>query len=78
MRVRINFTVDFDLDQYREATGQPDLTTGQAREQVQAKCLGMLLQDFNDNQVKYQYLGQNNRYDPETRQTIHEEYVNAT
>lgn len=73
----MNFTIDFDLEEYRERTGQPDISKALAREQIQTKCLGMLLEDLNQEGVTYTYLGQNNRYDPESRQTIHEEYVNA-
>lgn len=77
MRVRVNFTVDFDLDEYRKKTGQPELTTAQVRAQIQQHAADRVLEDLRDQRIATSSLGQNNAYDPESRQTIHEEYVNA-
>ncbi len=77
MRVRINFTVDIDVDDYREKMGV-DLNQAVLRQDIQEQCRDFVLDTFRGHGLKISYLGQNNKYDPETRQTIHEEYVNAT
>lgn len=77
MRVRVNFTVDFDLDEYRQKTNQSDLTTADVRALIQNDAAEWILEALRQSGVKATSLGQNNAYDPETRQTIHEEYVNT-
>lgn len=75
MRVRVNFTVDFDLEDLRKR--QPFVTKTQARDQIQQAAQDMVLEFLANHGVDATSLGRNNAYDPETRQTIHEEYVNA-
>lgn len=78
MRVRINFTVDFDLENYRRATNQPEITMNEARTQIQDDALEGVMSHLTGSGVRASSLGRNNAYDPETRQTIHEEYVAST
>jgi hypothetical protein len=77
MRVRVNFTIEVDLDDYRDKIGPEDITKEGLRTRLQTNAVDHLLYSLGDEGVKVNYLGQNNRYDPESRQTIHEEYVDA-
>ena len=76
MRVRVNFTVDIDVENYRKKTGT-DLTKSVIREDIQEQCRDFVMTFLKEQGIRAQYLGQNNKYDPKSRQTIHEEYVGA-
>lgn len=77
MRVRVNFTVEVDVDEYRDKIGPPNATKEDIRRWIQGDAINRVTFGLGDEGVSCTYLGQNNRYDPETRQTIHEEYVNT-
>ena len=77
MRIRCNFTIEFDVDDYRSKYGDPNDSKVKIRDTIQAIARDHVIEELRGEGVKVTYLGQNNRYDPETRQTIHEEYVNA-
>ena len=77
MRVRVNFTVDFDLDEFRQHMGMGTEDKAKARAMIQEAASTMTLDLLRERGIKATSLGRNNAYDPETRQTIHEEYVNS-
>lgn len=74
MRVRINYTLDVDVDQYCDATDQ-DLTKMQVREQIQEDCIQSLIANLEDAGVKVELLGRNNVYDPKQKLTVAEHLV---
>lgn len=77
MRVRMNFTIEVDVDEYRNKVGPEDISKTALRARLQNDCVEYLENALGDQGVRVNYLGQNNRYDPESRQTIHEEYVTS-
>lgn len=77
MRVRVNFTVEVDVDEYREKIGPENATKEDIRRWIQSDAISRVTYGLGDEGVTCNYLGKNNEYDPETRQTIHEEYVNT-
>lgn len=76
MRVRINYTLDVDVDQYCDATDQ-DLTKMQVREQIQEDCIQSLIANLEDAGVKVELLGRNNVYDPKQKLTVAEHLVSS-
>lgn len=74
MRVRVNFTVDVDVEEYRELTGE-DLTKTQIRERMQEECITYLLYKYGDEGLKVDLLGRNNVYDPKQKLTVAEHLV---
>lgn len=76
MRVRVNFTVDVDVDQYCDAMDQ-DLSKVQVREQIQEQCLSYILMALGDQGVDIQLLGRNNVYDPNQKLTVAEHLVSS-
>lgn len=60
MRVRVNFTIDLDLDEYRDAF-EVDLDKTQVRDEVQNIATTRLLSFLIDEGVTgVRYLGKNN------------------
>ena len=74
MRVRHNFTIDVDVEQYNEATGQC-LSKDQVRKEIQESCITAVLEGLADVGVKASMLGRNNVYDPIQRLTVAEHLV---
>lgn len=76
MRVRINFTVDLDVQQYNEAMDE-DNTKVDIRARIQEDCISFLLAKYADLGVDIGLLGRNNVYDPAQRLTVAEHLVGA-
>lgn len=68
MRVRVNYTVEVDVEQYNEATGQ-DLSKDEVRREIQDKGSTDVVLGLVDEGVKVRMLGRNNCYDPLLRTT---------
>jgi hypothetical protein len=76
MRVRVNFTIEIDVDQYREKIGAGVINTKQEiRAAIQGQCEEYILLSLADEGVNARSLGINNAYDPTSRQTMHEDLV---
>ncbi|AZS06600.1 hypothetical protein SEA_JACOREN57_33 [Mycobacterium phage JacoRen57] len=76
MRVRVNFTVEVDAEQYREAMGE-ELTKVEIRERIQNMALNRVMYGLGDEGVKVELLGRNNVYDPKQRLTVAEHLVTS-
>lgn len=76
MRVRINFTVDLDVQQYNEAMDE-DTSKVDIRARIQEDCISFLLAKYGDLGVDIGLLGRNNVYDPKQRLTVAEHLVEA-
>ena len=76
MRVRINFTVDLDVQQYNEAMDE-DTSKIDIRKRIQEDCISYLLMKYGDLGVDIGLLGRNNVYDPKQRLTVAEHLVEA-
>jgi len=76
MRVRVNFTVDVDVQQYNDAMGE-DNTKIEIRNQIQEQCISYILLALGDQGVDIGLLGRNNVYDPKQRLTVAEHLVEA-
>ena len=76
MRVRINFTVDLDVQQYNEAMDE-DTSKIDIRKRIQEDCISYLLRKYGDLVVDIGLLGRNNVYDPKQRLTVAEHLVEA-
>ena len=76
MRVRVNFTVDLDVQQYNEAMDE-DTTKVDIRKRIQEDCISYLLMKYGDLGVDIGLLGRNNVYDPKQRLTVAEHLVEA-
>lgn len=76
MRVRINFTVDLDVQQYNEAMDE-DTSKIDIRKRIQEDCISYLLRKYGDLGVDIGLLGRNNVYDPKQRLTVAEHLVEA-
>lgn len=76
MRIRMNFTIDLDVEQYCEATDQ-DLTKVEVREQVQERCIASIMQHLERKGVDAELLGRNNVYDAFQKLTVAEHLVTA-
>ena len=76
MRVRVNFTVDLDVQQYNEAMDE-DTTKVDIRKRIQEDCISYLLRKYGDLGVDIGLLGRNNVYDPKQRLTVAEHLVEA-
>lgn len=76
MRVRINFTVDLDVQQYNEAMDE-DTSKIDIRKRIQEDCISFLLAKYGDLGVDIGLLGRNNVYDPKQRLTVAEHLVEA-
>ena len=76
MRVRINFTVDLDVQQYNEAMDE-DTSKTDIRSRIQEDCISFLLAKYGDLGVDIGLLGRNNVYDPKQRLTVAEHLVEA-
>ncbi len=76
MRVRVNFTVDLDVQQFNDAM---DDTSSKIdiRRQLQEDCISYLLMKYADLGVDIGLLGRNNVYDPKQRLTVAEHLVEA-
>lgn len=68
MRVRVNFTVEVDPEEYREATGM-ELDKEQVRVEIQDRAISDTLEGLSDLGVQARLLGRNNVYDPKSRLT---------
>lgn len=76
MRVRINYTLDVDVEQYCEATDQ-DLSKVEVREQIQEQCISSIIRQLVKKGVNVELLGRNNVYDPKQKLTVAEHLVTA-
>ena len=76
MRVRANFTLGIEPEQFREATGE-ELTKVEIRQRVQAMAETLTIMALGDMGVKVDEMGMNNVYDPNTRQTMHQDYIDV-
>lgn len=74
MRIRMNFTLDLDVEQYCEATDQ-DLTKVEVRERVQEQCITNIMRHLINKGVDVELLGRNNVYDPIQKLTVAEHLV---
>lgn len=74
MRVRINFTLGVDVDNYNDKMGT-DLDKTQVREQIQEQCLNYIMLALGDQGVNLELLGRNNVYDPTQKLTVAEHLV---
>lgn len=68
MRVRVNFTVELDPEEYREVSGD-DLTKEEIRNKIQEFAAREVLIRLNGEGVSTRLLGRNNVYDPKKRLT---------
>lgn len=76
MRVRLNYTIDIDVQQYCDALDE-DLTKVQIRHRIQEDNIRALLQTLKDQGVEVELLGRNNVYDPAQKLTVAEHLVTA-
>ena len=76
MRVRINFTIGVDVDEYCDKTDQ-DLTKVQVREAIQEQCLSYIMMALGDQGINVELLGRNNVYDPKQKLTVAEHLVSS-
>lgn len=76
MRVRVNFTVDLDVQQYNDARDE-DNSKVEIRRQIQEDCISFLMHKYRDLGVDIGLLGRNNVYDPKQRLTVAEHLVEA-
>jgi hypothetical protein len=74
MRVRVNFTIDVDLDDYRE-TMEVDMTKDEIRKTIQERAITDTVLNLTDEGVGCRLLGRNNAYDSEQRLTRSEQLV---
>jgi hypothetical protein len=72
----MNFTLDLDVEQYCEATGQ-DISKVQVREEVQETCIALIMRRLVKQGVDVELLGRNNVYDAVQRLTVAEHLVTA-
>lgn len=72
MRVRVNFTIDLDPEQYREVF-ETELDKGQIREEIQERAISDCVLGLGDEGIQVRLLGRNNVYDPKTRTTRSEQ-----
>lgn len=71
MRVRVNFTIDLDPEQYREILGI-EATKDEIRKDIQESAISDVVIGLNDVGIKARLLGRNNVYDPRQRLTVAE------
>lgn len=76
MRVRVNFTVDLDVQQFNDAVDE-DNSKVDIRARIQEDCISFLLAKYADLGVDIGLLGRNNVYDPKQRLTVAEHLVEA-
>lgn len=74
MRVRINFTLGVDVDNYNDKTDQ-ELSKTEVREQIQEQCLNYIMMALGDQGIQIELLGRNNVYDPAQKLTVAEHLV---
>jgi len=75
MRIRINFTIDLDLEEYREQTAA-DMSKDELRREIQeAASSDVILELHNLGVRSARLLGSNNVYDRRTRTTRSEQLV---
>lgn len=74
MRVRNNYTLEVDVEQYCEATEQ-DLTKVEVRDQIQKLAIELVITHLTEAGVKVDMLGLNNVYDPIQKLTVAEHLV---
>jgi hypothetical protein len=74
MRVRINFTIDVDVEEYREMM-QQELTKVQVRESIQEQCIDYITMALGDKGVETRVRARNNVYDPAQKLTVAEHLV---
>lgn len=77
MRVRINYTIDVDVQQYCDATGQ-DMSKMAIRNKIQEDNIKALLKELAKQGVEVEMLGRNNVYDPIQKLTVAEHLVTAS
>jgi hypothetical protein len=77
MRIRMNFTLDLDVEQYCEAMDQ-DLTKVEVRERVQEQCIASIMRHLIAKGVDVELLGRNNVYDPIQKLTVAEHLVTSS
>lgn len=71
MRVRVNFTLEVDVEDYREATGQ-DINKQVVREDIQEQCIAHIINELKGLGLKARLIGRNNVYDPKQGLTVAE------
>lgn len=76
MRVRVNYTLDVDVDQYCDATDQ-DLTKMEVRSEIQEQCITETIKRLEHAGVEVNLLGRNNVYDAAQKLTVAEHLVTA-
>lgn len=76
MRVRLNYTIDIDVQQYQDALGE-DMTKVQIRNKIQEDNIRALLEELKDQGVEVELLGRNNVYDPAQKLTVAEHLVSS-
>ena len=74
MRVRVNFTLGVDVDNYNDKTDQ-ELSKTEVREQIQEQCLNYIMMALGDQGIQIELLGRNNVYDPAQKLTVAEHLV---
>ena len=74
MRVRVNFTLGVDVDNYNDKTDQ-ELSKTEVREQIQEQCLNYIMLALGDQGIQIELLGRNNVYDPAQKLTVAEHLV---
>ena len=72
MRVRVNFTIEVDPEEYREAMGE-DLDKEQVRNDIQERAITDCVIGLSDQGVHARLLGRNNVYDAKSRTTRSEQ-----
>lgn len=74
MRVRVNFTLGVDVEDYCDKTDQ-DLSKTQVREAIQEQCIAYIMAVLGDQGIDIELLGRNNVYDPKQKLTVAEHLV---
>lgn len=74
MRVRVNFTLGVDVEEFCEKRGV-DLTKVQVREAIQEQALHYIIMALGDEGINVDLLGRNNVYDPKQKLTVAEHLV---
>lgn len=78
MRIRVNFTIEVDVEEYRQKLGAGILNTKEEiRAAIQGQCEEYILLSLGDEGVSARSLGINNAYDRESKQTMHQDYVGS-
>lgn len=74
MRVRVNFTLEVDVEDYREATGQ-EINRQVVREDIQEQCIAHIVGELQKLGLGARLLGRNNVYDRKQGLTVAEHLV---